>query len=126
MFFDTDDFFINDLFLSMGLLVSSALLLYSAYQVRVIRLTPDAIQFLPVGKSIFLADIKSYTFTYPEFFEQRGELNRIVLEMQKPQLQWVPFCFLWAGHRCSIQLAGIKDANNFKKTIDAMLLPVKH
>ncbi len=110
----------------MGLLVSSTLLLYSVYSLRVIQLTPDAIQFLPIGTSIYLSGIKSYAFTYPEFYEQREELNRIVFEMRERRFLWIPFCLFWAGNRCSIQLAGIKDASNFKKAIEAMLLAGDH
>ena len=93
-----------------GFLVSvTSAFLFSYFAVQSIKITEKFIVLDPISVKIDRSQIESGRLTWPEFFEQRGELNRVIFTTKNSGFVWVPFNVLWIEKQVSIKLVGVRD-----------------
>ncbi|MBD1205952.1 MAG: hypothetical protein H9533_17695 [Rhodobacteraceae bacterium] len=113
LFFGGNDFNLGDVFASVFLASAAFLLVFSCRRVTRIVINEEGIILLPEGVKLPKEQISEIKITYPEVFLQRGELNRLSVEMHDESFYWVPFIFLRFKKNVSIRITGISDPHGF-------------
>jgi hypothetical protein len=113
LFFGWKDFKSGDIVASVFLAFVALLLVFSCRRVTRIVINEEGIILLPEGVKLPKEKISEIKITYPEVFLQRGELNRLNVEMHNESFYWVPFILLRFKKKVSIRITGISDPHGF-------------
>ncbi len=113
LFFGGKDFNSGDIVASVSLASTALLIVFCCLQVTRIVINEEGITLLPEGLKLPKDKIVEIKITYPEAYLQRGELNRLNVEMNDESFYWVPFAFLRLKKKVLIRITGISDPHGF-------------